>query len=334
MRQPILFSKQKIEKGLGLDLRSHIVADQYRLSSIDDADKHCITFCSLAHKQKLAHVESSIVLLPEALSKNLHPSNIPVCVSNPAWAMNHLVLYLTQQAEKPCQTIHHSVMSETDLSSIQNLSAGPLVTIGSHVKLGKNVVIKAGAVINDHVSIGDGSVIEENSVIKDNVWIGEHCVIGAHCVIGDQGFGYVHDQERNMTRVKHVGGVIIGDYVEVGSHSSINKGTYSDTRIGEHTKLDCHTHIAHNVNVGRHGIMAAMCGIAGSTKIGDYFTMGGQSGVVGQITITDHVTVASRTGIIKDITKPAKFIGLMAGTTARAWGKMMRKLKQERSHET
>lgn len=191
--------------------------------------------------------------------------------------------------------------------------------------IGKDVSIGEGAVIGAHVMIGDGSCIGPNAVIYPGVQIGQHTQIGAvstisHAVIGNRvlihrgvhigqdGFGFALNREGHV-KVPQLGRVMIDDEVEIGSGTTIDRGTGPDTFIGEGTKIDNLVQIGHNVNIGRRAVIIAQCGISGSTRIGDGAVLAGQAGLAGHLKIGAGAKIAAKSGVMSDIPAGSSYGG-------------------------
>lgn len=194
----------------------------------------------------------------------------------------------------------------------------PLACVAEDAKLGKNVavqafaVVEAGAEIGDntviyphvyvgrHVKVGSGCVFYPHATIRENCVIGDRVILQSGCVIGGDGFGYVTNNGRH-NKVQQTGNVILGDDVEVGSNTCIDRATVGSTVVGKGTKLDNLVHLAHNDVIGENNLFVALVGIPGSVTIGDNNTFGGQSATVGHITIGSGNTFAARCGVIGNV---------------------------------
>jgi len=194
--------------------------------------------------------------------------------------------------------------------------------------IGKNVTIGDGAVISANVTIGDGSSIGPNAVIYPGVMIGQNTRIGAlttlsHTMIGNRvlihrgvqigqdGFGFALSREGHV-KVPQLGRVVIEDDVEIGSNTTIDRGTGPDTHIGEGTKIDNLVQIGHNVQIGKRAVIIAQCGISGSTRIGDGAVLAGQAGLAGHIKIGPGAKIAAKAGVMGDIPAGASYGGIPA----------------------
>ncbi|WP_022846913.1 UDP-3-O-(3-hydroxymyristoyl)glucosamine N-acyltransferase [Desulfurobacterium sp. TC5-1] len=191
-----------------------------------------------------------------------------------------------------------------------NVYIGDHVFIGKECKIGNNVKIYPGVVIGNRCEIGDNSVIFANVTIYHDVKIGKNVRIHSGTVIGSDGFGYAFSKkEMKIYKVPQIGRVIIGNDVEIGANTTIDRGTIGDTVIGDGTKIDNLVQIAHNDKIGKNCFIVSQVGISGSTEIGDNVTLAGQVGVAGHIKIGSNITVGAKSGVTKSITKPGIYAG-------------------------
>ena len=215
-----------------------------------------------------------------------------------------------------------------------SLSQNPIsetASIGKNVSIGFNVIIEDGAII------ADGTRIDHNSVIKQNVQIGKNCVIGANSYIayaelgddviihpgvkiGTDGFGFATNKGTHH-KILHVGNVIIGNNVEIGAGTTIDRGSTKNTLIGSGTIIDNLVQIGHNVAIGAGCIIVAQVGIAGSTSLGKYVAVGGQAGIAGHLNIADFVQIAGKSGVISNIKDEKLIVGGYPSQPIRDWHK-------------
>jgi UDP-3-O-[3-hydroxymyristoyl] glucosamine N-acyltransferase len=193
----------------------------------------------------------------------------------------------------------------------------PGAVVGPRTVLGERVTVHSGAVIMRDAAVGDDTVVFPNAVLYPRVRVGRRCVIHGGAVLGADGFGFAFHEGR-YHKIPQVGGVVLGDDVEIGANACVDAGTLSPTTIGDGTKIDDLVMIAHNVRVGRHSVLVGQVGIAGSTVIGERAVFAGQSGAVGHITIGDRVTVTAKTGVAKDTPDGAMVSGF-PGRDHRVW---------------
>jgi UDP-3-O-[3-hydroxymyristoyl] glucosamine N-acyltransferase len=203
---------------------------------------------------------------------------------------------------------------------------GPNVVLQPGVILGNNVQIGACSVIADDVKIGDNTVIHPNVTIGYNTQIGNNCIIYSGVVIGADGFGYVRDGESYL-KVPQLGRVIIGNQVDIGANTTIDRGALLDTIIHDDVKLDNHIQVAHNVVIGKHTAVSAFTGISGSTKIGENCIIGGGVGIRDNIEIADNVTITGRTFVSTSLKEAGSYSSSVLVDTTKSWKKNVTRFK-------
>uniref|UniRef100_UPI0038CF6179 UDP-3-O-(3-hydroxymyristoyl)glucosamine N-acyltransferase n=1 Tax=Oleomonas cavernae TaxID=2320859 RepID=UPI0038CF6179 len=177
---------------------------------------------------------------------------------------------------------------------------GPGAVIGAEARLGRGCVVEANAVIGHHVVLGDEVVVGPSASIRYAL-IGARCTVHAGARIGEDGFGFVPNPPVGHLRIPQIGRVVIGDDVEVGANSCIDRGVYGDTRIGDGTIIDNVVQIGHNVTLGRGCILAAKVGLSGSCKVGDFVAFGGAVGVADHVNIGSGARIAAHAGVMRDV---------------------------------
>ena len=202
-----------------------------------------------------------------------------------------------------------------------------------------SAVVEEGAFVHPTASVGAlcfvgrGPRIGEDTLVKERVTIGEDCVIGARCVIqsgaviGGDGFGFA-PHEGAWEKIEQLGAVRIGDDVEIGANTCIDRGALDDTVIEDGVKLDNLIQIGHNCHIGQHTAMAGCVGVAGSARIGAYCTVGGAGMIAGHLTIADHVHVSAASFVTRSILKPGHYTGFFPIAENREWEKNAATLKQ------
>jgi UDP-3-O-[3-hydroxymyristoyl] glucosamine N-acyltransferase len=208
-----------------------------------------------------------------------------------------------------------------------SVEIGPLAYIGPEAKIGERVVIHPQAYVGANTRIGADSVVHANSVVYHNCEIGERVIIHSGAVIGADGFGFAYDAD-HWVKVPQVGRVVIGDDVEVGANTTIDRGAIEDTVIEAGVKLDNQIQIGHNVRVGAHTAIAGCAAVAGSTSIGRHCRIGGGVGIVGHLDICDGVTVTAHTLVTKSITQPGTYSGGLPHSGNREWLKTTAHLRR------
>ena len=199
----------------------------------------------------------------------------------------------------------------------------PTASLGEGVTLLPGAVVLAGARVGDRSVLGPGSVVGEGSVVGadcvlhanvtlyDGVRLGDRVVLHAGVVVGADGFGYAASPG-GAVKVRHLGGVVIGDDVEVGANTAIDRGTIDDTVVGAGTKIDNHCQVGHNVRIGRHCLIAGMTGIAGSVVVGDGAVLCGAVAVADHVSIGAGARIAGRSGVTKDVPPGETWAGFPA----------------------
>ena len=203
----------------------------------------------------------------------------------------------------------------------------PSAVIAKSANLGKNVSIGAGCVIGDGVTIGDDSCLYPRVVIYPKCSVGKRVILHAGVVIGADGFGIAPEDGR-WVKIPQIGGVRIGDDVEIGANTTVDRGALDDTVIEEGAKLDNQIQVGHNVRIGAHTAIAACTGIAGSADIGRHCTIGGAAMIHGHIKIADHVHVSAGTLISRSLPKPGTYTGIYPFDEHEAWKRSAAQLRR------
>ena len=256
------------------------------------------------YRQQLQTTRAAAVIVPPQFASD---TSLPRIVHQNAYAYYARVVALLNPQFSGTTGVHPSAVLNSNVPP--SASIGANVVIGVDVVIGENVTVFPGCVIGDGVSIGDGSLLYPNSVIYHRCVIGRRAVIQAGAVIGSDGFGFAKEGEC-WIKIPQIGRVVIGDDVEVGANTSIDRGALDDTVIGNGVKLDNQIQIAHNVVIGDHSAMAGCVGIAGSTKIGRRCTIGGAGMIIGHLDIPDDVHISAGTMVTKSLRKPGQYTSI------------------------
>ena len=204
--------------------------------------------------------------------------------------------------------------SDIDKSSTISKSSyvGSYTTIGKNSIVGDNCVIDNQVFLGDNVKIGNNCKIYPGTKILNDTIIGNSCIIHSSCSIGSDGFGFAPNDDGTYKKIPQTGNVVIGNNVEIGSNSTIDRATIGSTIIKDGVKLDNQIQIAHNVEIGENTAIAAQSGIAGSTKIGKNCMIGGQVGIIGHLKIGDNVKIQAQAGVTSDVESNARITGTPA----------------------
>ncbi len=221
--------------------------------------------------------------------------------------------------------VHPSAAIDPSASIPASCHIGPFVQIGPGVKLGERVTLLGNTSVARNSSIGSDTLIYSNVSLYSETAIGERCIIHSGAVIGSDGFGFAPDFSATggeWVKIPQTGAVAIGNDVEIGASTTIDRGAMSNTEIGSGTKIDNQVQIAHNVVVGNCCVIAGCAAISGSTKIGNFCIIGGAANFAGHLSIADRTTVSGNTSIIRSITEPGQhFTGVYPSMLHSAWEK-------------
>ncbi len=228
--------------------------------------------------------------------------------------------------------IHPSATVESSLAASVSVAAGARVGVG--VRLGERTRIGPGCVIGNGVEIGDDALLHANVTIYAGCVIGARAIVHSGVVIGADGFGFAREKDAALgpgggrwVKIPQIGRVVIGDDVEIGANTTIDRGALDDTVIEEGVKLDNQIQVAHNVRIGAHTALAGCVGIAGSARIGRNCTIGGAAMILGHLEIADGVHVSTNTLVTKSITRPGAYTGWIPFQEHSQWAKNFARLR-------
>ena len=265
-------------------------------------------FHSKKYKDIAKNTKASFCITTENLKNELPQSCKPLIVSNVLFSTAMVTAKFYPSSIN--DNFDNTVLNINETKFKDKVKFGKNVLIGSNVSIGLNCSIGHNSIIEENVSIGNNCSVGSNAVIR-NTLIKENVNIMDNCVIGKHGFGFFPINNKNL-RYPHIGIVIIEDNCEIGCGSTIDRGSMSNTIIGQNTFLDNQIHIAHNVKIGENSIIAGQVGIAGSSILGKNVRIGGQAGISGHLKIGDNVEIAGGSGVIKDIPSNSKVMGYPA----------------------
>ena len=215
-----------------------------------------------------------------------------------------LKLFLGERSPLLFEGVHPTAVIAPSSQIGSGVRIGPYAVIDGGCIIGDKTVICAGVLIGPHVTIGADCLIHSGVIIREYIQIGNRVIIQPGAVIGSCGFGFFTDENGKHSKLEQLGNVIIEDDVEIGALTTIDRGRFTETRIGEGSKIDNLVQIAHGVTLGSHNLIIAQTGIAGSSKTGNHVVMAGQSALVGHVSIADRVIIAARGAVSKSIKEP------------------------------
>ncbi|MGL1833760.1 UDP-3-O-(3-hydroxymyristoyl)glucosamine N-acyltransferase [Rhodocyclaceae bacterium SMB388] len=227
------------------------------------------------------------------------------------------VAQLLNPPRRPAAGVHASAVVDSEIPTSAAVGAGAVIDVG--VQLGEDVIIGAGCYVGAGVSIGAGTRLHSRVSVYDHCVIGRNCLIHSGAVIGSDGFGFAREPDGNWVKIPQIGRVLIGDDVEIGANTTIDRGALDDTVIRDGAKIDNLVQIAHNVHIGEMTAIAGCVGIAGSTHIGARCMLAGQVGVIGHLSVTDDVVISAGTKLTKSVTRPGTYTASLPVQTHAEW---------------
>lgn len=233
-------------------------------------------------------------------------------VKNPDAAFAKAAVLFYTPVPAPAPGVHPTAVVAPDAELGEGVSVGPLCVIESGVKVGAGTVISAQCYIGFQSVVGEKCLLHPQVSLRESIRIGNRTIIHNGTVIGSDGFGYAVDSEGVRTKIPQIGCVEIGDDVEIGANTTIDRARFGKTKIGNGVKIDNLVQIAHNVVLGDHAVIVAQVGIAGSTSVGEKAILAGQAGVSGHLHIGAGAIIGPQSGISKDIPAGAHVLGAPA----------------------
>lgn len=311
----------------GCELRGDPDRVVERVGTLASADSQSLAFlANRAYRSQLASTRAAAVILSAADAAN--------CPVDALVAGDPYVVYARIAAElhpgPPAEPgVHPSAVVGSECRVPASCEVGAGVVLGRQVVLGERVVLGPRTVIGDRVRIGADSRLMPGVTLCADVRIGARCVLHPGVVVGSDGFGFAREREGNYVKVPQLGSVQVGDDVEIGANTTIDRGAIDDTVIGNGVKLDNQIQVGHNVRIGEHTVVAAQTGISGSTTIGARCTIGGQAGFAGHIVVADDVVIGGGTSVTGSIRSAGVYAG--GGTpadTLQRWRRNMARFGQ------
>lgn len=343
------YTLSELAKTIGAEIQGDPDCKIYSLASLDKAKSGQISFLVGSRYQLLASSRyEKLLATTKASAVVVSPQAVQSCpvsalvMDNPYQGYIKLALLFEKKSPLKPGT-HPSVVIGENCQIAATAMIGPNCVLGNHVSIGDNTRIEPNTVIGDDVTIGNNSHLFPNITIYNQVTIGDRVKIQSGAVIGSTGFGMVREAEGWKT-IPHIGGVRIGDDVEIGANTTIDRGSIEDTVIENGAKLDNQIQVGHNVVIGENTVIAGCTGIAGSAKIGKNVMVGGASGIADNIEIADNCIFTAMAQIAQSVPKPGIYSSGTGLFPYEVWKKcrarfrkldeMARKLqKMEKQHE-
>ena len=295
------------------------------VATLTNAGPGTITFLTNHRYQKhLSATRAAAVILSE---DDLEHCPVNALVSdNPYLTYAHVSALFAPSYSKAGE-IHSTAVVSSSAKIHESATIGANSIIGDDVILGAGVIVGPGCVVEHGSEIGDASRLQANVTVYHGVQIGKRAIIHSGTVIGSDGFGFANDHGK-WVKIHQLGGVVIGDDVEIGANSTVDRGAIEDTVIEDGVILDNQIQVAHNVHIGAHTAIAGCVGIAGSAVIGRHCAIGGGAGILGHLEICDGVTVTAMSLVTKSIKQPGVYSSGTPLEPSASWQKNFTRFKQ------
>lgn len=282
-----------IAKMLGGEVLGDPETEILGVKGIEEASGGDITFISGRKYLSAAQASGASCIMTGEFVEGMEKAQLKV--ADPRFCFAKLLEHFHARPKRPTGISPLAFVGGTARIG-EEVSIYPFAYISEGVTLGKGSTVYPGAFIGEGTSVGEGTVIHPNVVVREGVKIGNRVIINSGAVIGSDGFGYTPHEGRHY-KIPQVGGVIIGDNVEIGANTTIDRATTGNTEIGSGTKIDNLVQIGHNVKIGPDSIIVAQAGIAGSARMGKGVILGGQAGVADHAVMEDGVLIVGRSGV-------------------------------------
>lgn len=322
------FTAAQIAALLGGKVEGDPEAKVWNVARIEDGAPGMLSF--LANPKYIHYLydtKSTIVLVNEDFEPTEKVTTTMIRVKN-AYDSFAQLLAIYQEYTNNKVGISEQAFISSDAKYGENCYIGEFAYIGERVKIGQNVKIYPQSYIGDDAVIGDNTVIYAGVKLYAMTHIGKNCIIHAGAVLGADGFGFAPQPDGTYKKIPQIGNVLVGDNVEIGANTTIDRSTMESTKIHDGVKLDNLIQIAHNVEVGENTAMAAQVGISGSTHIGKNCIIAGQAGLSGHLTIADRTIIGPQAGLTKGISTSGKSV---LGSPAYDYNKFMKDVVRQRN---
>ena len=314
----------QIAARFGLALRGDPAALIERVATLEDATPGSLCFLAdVRHRRFLARTAATAVVLDAA---NAADCPVAALVSdNPRAAYARIATWL-HPARELQPGVHPSAVVAPGAVVAASAEVGAQAVIATGARIGARALVGPGSVVGAGSSVGDDTRLSARVTLYPGVHIGCRGLVHAGAVIGADGFGIAHDRD-GWVKVPQLGGVVIGDDVEIGANTTIDRGTLGDTVIEDGVKLDNQIQVGHNVRIGAQTAVAGCVGISGSTTIGRRCLIGGAVGIAGHLEIADDVVVTGLTLVSSSLTKSGMYSSAIPATDSGAWRRIVARLR-------
>lgn len=321
---------QQIHAALGGVLYGDETLCIARLAPLATATADSLSFVAQArYASQIDTTQAGVLIVPPALVSQAQARGACIETPDPYLYFARLTQWWKAQrdAAQTVPAIHPTACIDASARLDVNVTVGPYAVIEAGAEVGEGAHIGAHAVIERHACVGAHSRLAPHVVLGRDCSLGERCILHAGVVIGADGFGFAL-HEGVWVKIEQLGAVRIGNDVEIGANTSIDRGALEDTVLEDGVKLDNQIQIGHNVHVGKHTAMAGCVGVAGSARIGAHCTIGGGAVVLGHLTLADHVHISAASVVMRSIQQPGQYTGVFPIDDNRSWEKNAATLRQ------
>jgi UDP-3-O-[3-hydroxymyristoyl] glucosamine N-acyltransferase len=302
----------------GLVLRGDPGLSVSGVATLRDASPGSITFlANPRYRRYLGETRATAVIVDEPAAPDCAVAAL--VTRNPYAAYARIAAFLHPQPVLPAG-VHPSAVVDPSATVAASAHVAPMAVVEAGATIGERAVIGAGSVVGANAVIGADTRLAARVTLYPGVRLGERCIVHSGVVLGADGFGIAQDTD-GWVKVPQLGSVRIGNDVEIGANTTIDRGAIEDTVIEDDVKLDNQIQIAHNVRIGEHTAIAGCVGIAGSASIGKYCRIGGSAGILGHLQIADYVEVSSFTLVGKSIKERGSYCGIYPFSSTQNWRK-------------
>ena len=281
-----------------LSYKNNLNKKIYGVNNIKDANNSEITFFNnLNYEKEAKNCKASVCIVTDKTVKYLNKNTVSIISKNPLIDFYKVVNLFYPESSVDNEKIN--TLKSVDKFIKKKISIGKNTLIDKSANIGSNTTIGNNVIIKSNVNIGKNCIIGSNVIIENSL-LGDNIIIKSGTLIGQVGFGFNFEKKKRI-KFPHIGRVIIENDVQIGSFCTIDRGSLTDTVIGEFSSIDNQVQIAHNVKIGNFCMIAAQSGIAGSTIIGNNVKIGGQTGISGHLSIGNNVSIGGKSGVIADI---------------------------------
>jgi UDP-3-O-[3-hydroxymyristoyl] glucosamine N-acyltransferase len=301
-----VFTARNLALRIGAEVVGHPELPLSGVAPLDEAGPEHLSFlANPRYASRLAASRAGAVIVSDA---GLAPDRVQLVAADPYLALRGALLAFHRlfPEVRPGISPHAHVEVGASVDATAEIQAGAVVAAGAEI--GPGVCIGAGGIVGRDCVVGEDSYLYPRVTLYPKVRLGRRVIVHAGAVLGADGFGFAQSPQGAL-KIPQVGGVQIGDDVEIGANTTIDRATLGNTKIGRGTKIDNLVMIAHNVEIGAHCLIVSQVGIAGSTKVGDGVIIAGQAGLVGHIEIGRDVKIGAQSGVANDLEPGKSYLG-------------------------